>query len=75
MIDVFFPPIFPVHLPWETIARPRGVSTVAIIVNGPDASGAFRPEVVPGNVVLQNLLPKASMAHLSSKVFAHWYPC
>ena len=52
MIDVFFPPIFPVHLPWETIARPRGVSTVAIIVYGPDASGAFRPEVVPENVVL-----------------------
>ena len=51
-MDVFFPPFFPVPLPWETIAWPWGVSAVAIIVNGPDASGAFRPEVVPENVVL-----------------------
>jgi len=32
-------------LPWETIAWAWGVITVPIIVNGPDAGGAFRPEV------------------------------
>jgi len=62
---------FVIHtgLPWETIARPRGVSTVAIIVNGPDASGAFRPEVV---LVVKGVCPLVSLLTLTLVVTVGW---
>merc|ERR1719341_2749751 len=41
-------------LPRETIARSWGVSTVASIVNGPDAGGALWPEVV---LVVEGVCP------------------
>jgi len=46
-------------LPWETIAWAWGVITVPIIVNGPDAGGAFWPEVellIKGGCPLVSLL-------------------
>lgn len=52
-------------LPWETIARARGVRTVAGIVNGPDAGGAFWPEV---EFVVEGVCPLVSLLTLALEV-------
>jgi hypothetical protein len=62
---------FVVHtgLPWETIARARGVSTVAIIVNGPDTGGAFWPEV---EFVIEGVCPLVSLLTFALVVAVRW---
>jgi len=49
-------------LPRETIARSWGVSTVASIVNGPDAGGALWPEVV---LVVEGVCPLVTLLTLA----------
>jgi len=49
-------------LPWETIARGWGVITVAIIVNRPDAGGAFRGVV---ELVVEGECPLVSLFTLA----------
>jgi len=62
---------FVIHtgLPRETIARARGVSTVAIIVNGPDTGGAFWPEV---EFVVEGVCPLVSLLTLALVVTVRW---
>jgi len=58
---------FVIHtgLPWETIASGRNVSTVAIIVNGPNAGGAFWKEV---ELVVKGECPLVSLFALALPV-------
>jgi len=58
---------FVIHagLPWETIASGRNVSTVAIIVNGPNAGGSFWKEV---ELVVKGERPLVSLFALALPV-------